>query len=182
MDKRLLLSSFLIVLFTAYVVVQHDNVAVPVYNSGKNPIYSPVVSPGNSNTSPVVPPGAPSSSPNVSASPPPIIVINPPSPPPIAVPSQKYKDGQYTGSVQDAYYGSVQVEATIQSGIITAVDFLQYPNTHRTSVMINSQAMPLLQSEAIQAQSAKVDIVSGATFTSQAYQASLADALSQAMG
>jgi len=83
--------------------------------------------------------------------------------------------------VQDAYYGNVQVGATVQGGKITAVDFLQAPNTHQTSVIINSQAMPILQTEAIQAQSANVNIVSGATFTSQAYQASLADALAQAI-
>ncbi len=69
----------------------------------------------------------------------------------------------------------------MQGGAISTVEFLQYPNTHQTSVLINSQALPILQSEAIQAQSANVNIVSGATFTSQAYQASLANALSQAV-
>lgn len=93
--------------------------------------------------------------------------------------SGAYKDGTYTGSIADAYYGNVQVSATVSGGKITAVKFLQYPDTHSTSVMINQQAMPYLQQEAIQAQNANVQIISGATFTSQAFQESLASALSQ---
>jgi uncharacterized protein with FMN-binding domain len=91
-----------------------------------------------------------------------------------------YKDGSYTGSVGDAYYGNVQVRATISGGKITDVTFLQYPNTHSTSVYINQQAMPYLQQEAIKAQSANVNIISGATYTSQAFIQSLSSALSQA--
>ena len=91
-----------------------------------------------------------------------------------------YKDGTYTGSVADAYYGNVQVQVMVQGGKIADVQFLQYPNTHSTSVMINSQAMPYLKSEALQVQSANVNIVSGATETSLAFQQSLADALTQA--
>lgn len=91
-----------------------------------------------------------------------------------------YKDGSYTGSVADAYYGNVQVKVTISGGKMTDVQFLQYPNTHQTSVIINKQAMPYLQQEAIQAQSSNVQIISGATFTSQAFQQSLQSALSQA--
>ncbi len=92
----------------------------------------------------------------------------------------QYKDGSYTGTVADAYYGSVQVQASISGGKITDVTFLQYPNTHSESVYINQQAMPYLKQEAIKAQNANVDIVSGATFTSQAFIQSLTSALSQA--
>jgi len=91
-----------------------------------------------------------------------------------------YRNGTYTGSAEDAYYGNVQVAATITGGKITDVNFLQYPDTHPDSVMINQQAMPWLKQEAIQKQSANVDIISGATFTSQAFTQSLANALSQA--
>jgi uncharacterized protein with FMN-binding domain len=90
------------------------------------------------------------------------------------------KDGNYTGNVADAYYGNVQVSATISSGKITDIKFLQYPDTHQTSVVINQQAMPYLIQEALQAQSSNVQIISGATFTSQAFQQSLKAALSQA--
>lgn len=95
--------------------------------------------------------------------------------------SAKYKDGTYTGSVADAFYGNVQVQVTVKGGKITTVQFLQYPNTHANSVAINQQAMPYLQQEAIQAQSANVDGVSGATDTSIAFRQSLSAALSQAM-
>lgn len=91
-----------------------------------------------------------------------------------------YKDGVYTGSVADAYYGLVQVQATIKNGLITNVAFLSYPNDRSTSVYINSQAMPMLTQEAIQAQSANVDIISGASATSGAFQQSLASALALA--
>ncbi len=91
-----------------------------------------------------------------------------------------YKDGSYTGSVADAQWGNIQVKAIIQNGKITDVQFLQYPNERNRSVMINNYADPQLTSEAIQAQSANVDIVSGATDTSEAFSQSLSAALSQA--
>jgi uncharacterized protein with FMN-binding domain len=94
--------------------------------------------------------------------------------------SAQYKDGTFKGSVEDAYYGNVQVSAVISGGKITNVKFLQYPNSHSTSVAINQQAMPYLQQETIQSQSANVQIISGATFTSQAFIQSLTNALSQA--
>jgi uncharacterized protein with FMN-binding domain len=90
------------------------------------------------------------------------------------------KDGSYTGSVADAQWGYIQVKAVIQNGKITDVQFLQYPNERDRSVMINSYADPQLTSEAIQAQSANVDIVTGATDSSEAFIQSLSDALSQA--
>ena len=91
-----------------------------------------------------------------------------------------YKDGTYTGDAADAFYGNIQVSVTIQSGKITDVQFLQYPNDRENSVMINQQAMPLLRQEAIQAQSAHVDGVTGATDSSQAFVQSLSSALSRA--
>lgn len=99
---------------------------------------------------------------------------------PTAQPTGKYKNGTYTGSVADAFYGNIQVQVTISGGQITDVAFLQYPNDRRTSQMINSQAMPMLKQEAIQAQSAQVSGVSGATATSQAFIESLGSVLSQA--
>lgn len=94
--------------------------------------------------------------------------------------SPTYKDGQYTGDTANAYYGYIQVKAIIQNGKITDVQFLQYPNDRDTSVRINSQAMSYLKQEAIQAQTAHVDIISGATDSSQAFVESLASALSKA--
>jgi uncharacterized protein with FMN-binding domain len=85
----------------------------------------------------------------------------------------QYKDGTYTGPTVNAFYGYVQVEADVQNGQLTDVKFLQYPSDRRTSQRINNVAMPWLTSEAIQAQSANVDIVSGATLTSEAFARSL---------
>lgn len=92
-----------------------------------------------------------------------------------------YRDGTYTGDVADAFYGYVQVQVTVSGGKITDVQFLDYPQDRRTSVEINSQATPYLRQEAIQAQSANVNIVSGATQTSRAFIESLGSALSKAI-
>lgn len=92
----------------------------------------------------------------------------------------QYKDGTYTGSSVNVFYGNVQVAVKITGGVIKNVSFLQYPNSHSTSVMINQQAMPYLIQEAIQAQNAHVQIISGATFTSEGFQQSLQSALAKA--
>jgi len=96
------------------------------------------------------------------------------------VPGVSYKDGRYTGVAADAFYGFIQVAATVRHGQIINVEFLQYPNDRDTSVQINTQAMPFLKQEAIQAQSANVDIISGATDSSEAFIKSLASALNTA--
>ncbi len=94
--------------------------------------------------------------------------------------ASQYKDGTFTGTVADAFYGNVQIQVVVTGGKIAQVNFLQYPNDQRTSEFINQQAMPILQSEAIAAQSEKVSGVSGASATSQAFEQSLANALKQA--
>jgi uncharacterized protein with FMN-binding domain len=91
-----------------------------------------------------------------------------------------YKDGTYTGSVANAYYGNVQVQAVISGNKLTDVQFLQYPNDNPNSQYINQQATPYLKQEALQAQSAQVNGITGATLTSQAFTQSLSSALSQA--
>lgn len=91
-----------------------------------------------------------------------------------------YKDGSYTGSQADAQWGFIQVKAIIKNGKITDVQFLQYPNERNRSIQINNNADPQLTSEAIQAQSANVDVITGATDTSDAFIQSLSDALTQA--
>lgn len=96
------------------------------------------------------------------------------------VPSSGYKDGTYTGDAADAFYGMIQVQATIANGKITNIQFLQYPNDRGTSIEINQQADPVLAQEAIQTQNANVDIVSGATDSSQAFVQSLQSALDKA--
>lgn len=94
--------------------------------------------------------------------------------------SGAYKNGSYTGSQASAVYGTVQVKAIIQNGMLTDVQFVSQPSDRRQSQYINAQATPILRQEAIQAQSANVQAVSGATLTSQAFVQSLQSALSQA--
>ncbi len=78
-------------------------------------------------------------------------------------------------------YGIVQVQAIFApDGTITSVSTLQVPNEDRESVSINNQAVPILNSEVLTVQSANVDTVSGATYTSNDYQRSLQSAIDTA--
>lgn len=91
-----------------------------------------------------------------------------------------YVDGAFTGPAVNAYYGIVQIQAVVQGGRVARLKVLQYPSDRQTSIAINRQALPILRDEVITAQSAQVDIVSGATLTSQAFIRSLDGALRQA--
>ena len=84
-----------------------------------------------------------------------------------------------TGSIVASRYGNTEVQVTISNGKITAVTALELP-THGRSGQISSYVEPILSSEALTAQSARIDIVSGATYTSEAYAQSLQSALDQA--
>jgi uncharacterized protein with FMN-binding domain len=87
------------------------------------------------------------------------------------------KSGSFTGQTYANPYGNVQVQVVISGGKITDVKTIQYPNGHQQSVFINSQALPLLREEVLQAQSAKINIIGGATFTSEGYAQSVQSAL-----
>ena len=87
--------------------------------------------------------------------------------------------GQLTGSTVQTPFGNVQVQVSLQNGRITDVQTLQLPRGGHSS-QVSQYAAPQLRSEVLQAQSAQVDSVSGATYTSQAYQQSLQSALDQA--
>ncbi len=159
--RKLFLSAFVVITFAAYVL----------YERLTRPDSSPVASSAPATTDPAsglfgLPLPANTAVPTLSASGP--------------AAGASYKNGTFQGQPVDAYYGLVQVQVTIQSGNIQSVQFLQYPNDRRTSQQINSIAMPYLQQEAITAQSANVDIISGATLTSQGFQMSLQTALQSA--
>jgi uncharacterized protein with FMN-binding domain len=89
-------------------------------------------------------------------------------------------DGSFLGKAFDAYYGYVQVQANIKSGRLVSVDVVQFPNHTRTSKLINNQALPMLETMVVQAQTTRVNAVSGATLTSDAYLKSLRSAILQA--
>jgi uncharacterized protein with FMN-binding domain len=74
----------------------------------------------------------------------------------------------------------MQVRITVSSGIITRVAIPQYPNSTGTHQQINSYAIPKLAHETMDAQSARIDMVSGATYTSQGYLDSLQSAIDKA--
>lgn len=84
------------------------------------------------------------------------------------------------GSVAETRWGPVQVQLTVKKGTITAVDVLQYPNGNGRDAEINDYALPILVDETIKAQSAQIDMVSGATVTSDGYITSLQSALDKA--
>lgn len=114
--------------------------------------------------------------------------VSPPTLTPTPTPAQQsnssgnLKNGQYTGSTANAFYGMLQVKATISGGKLSDISFLQYPNDRGHTIEVSQMSLPVLRQEAISAQSSQVDVVSGATDTSEAFMQSLGDALSQAGG
>lgn len=86
-----------------------------------------------------------------------------------------------TGSVINTQYGPVQVQITVAAGKVTAATAVQYPNGDPRSQQINAYAVPILQKETVGISStSSVDMVSGATYTSNGYLQSLQSALDQA--
>ena len=83
------------------------------------------------------------------------------------------------GPVVSTRFGDVQVEVVVASGKVTDIVALELP-TGRRSGQISQYASPILRQEALQAQSAQIDLVSGATYTSDAYAQSLQSALDKA--
>ena len=168
--RKFFLSAFVVISFIAYAL--EKKLSIPVTGEDAPTLPAPTA------VSTTVPPIAafPTTAPTAVFTPvAPTATIPPNS-------SSAYKDGTYTGSSVDVNWGYVQVQATIQSGRINSVQVVQYPNERRTSLRINSIAVPELQQEAIQSQSANVDIISGATLTSEGFQESLQTALDQARG
>ncbi|MFD7089658.1 FMN-binding protein [Streptomyces sp. NPDC059892] len=88
--------------------------------------------------------------------------------------------GTFTGDPIDTRYGTVQVAVTLSQGKITAVKVVRAPDQNGRDQQISSYALPRLTQEVIGAQSAHIDAVSGASYTSQGYIQSLQSALDQA--
>ncbi|MES2315428.1 MAG: FMN-binding protein [Patescibacteria group bacterium] len=158
--KKTLLSLALILTFGAYTAFLRSDIT--------SKLHTPIVPVTTPDPSPIT--QTPSPTPTT------------PTPAPTTPPSNtgKFKNGTYTGDSVDAFYGNVQVSAIISGGQLTNVTFLDYPRDRRTSLQKSNQAMPILKSEAISSQSANVNSVSGATYTSEAFTLSLTSALNQA--
>ena len=86
----------------------------------------------------------------------------------------------YTGSVAQTRWGPVQVQVTVSGGTLTGVKVLQQPTGNPRDTQINDYALPILVQDTLDAQSANIDMVSGATVTSDGYVQSLQSALDQA--
>ena len=84
------------------------------------------------------------------------------------------------GASVGTQYGPVQVQLTLRGGRVIRSQAINFPNDSSQSQQINSQAVPILDAEARQAQSARIDTVSGATYTSAGYQQSMQSALDAA--
>ena len=85
-----------------------------------------------------------------------------------------------TGNSVDTRWGPVQVRITVTGGKLASVTAVVYPWSNGRDQEINSAAVPALNKEAIAAGSAKIDMISGATYTSTGYIQSLQSALDQA--
>jgi uncharacterized protein with FMN-binding domain len=85
-----------------------------------------------------------------------------------------------TGAAWPTIYGPVQVRITVTGGKVTAVAATEYPEETPRDSQINAFAIPQLNAEALAAGSAKIDTVSGATYTSGGYVGSLQSALDKA--
>ena len=163
MMKKIILSTFILGSFGFYVLSQSQGVSSSVFNAPQSAVVATVTT-KNSQVASVKKTT-------------PTLAYNPtPAPKKAGL----YNNGTYTGSSENAYYGNVQVQVTIANGMISDVQFLDYPQDRNTSRRINSQAMPILTQEAISVQNANVNRVSGASDTSAAFKQSLTSALIQA--
>lgn len=90
------------------------------------------------------------------------------------------KNGTFDGNSISTRFGTIQVAITVSSGKITNVDFLKVPEDDMRSSQISNDSTPLLESQTISAQSASIDGVSGATYTTRGYIESLQSAIDAA--
>jgi uncharacterized protein with FMN-binding domain len=88
--------------------------------------------------------------------------------------------GTVTGDAADTRFGPVQVRITVENGKLTAATAVEYPTENPRDQEINQYAIPTLNQEAVQAGNADIDMVSGATYTSDGYAESLQSALDKA--
>ncbi|MBP6060845.1 MAG: FMN-binding protein [Candidatus Pacebacteria bacterium] len=185
--KKHVMSLLIVASFVSYALYRNDiSAGVPVTQESLGNLVTGILGSNNqiskvATKAPVVLPKATKSNKPINNNP-----VGPanniPAPAPVVVPKVvgKYKDGTYTGDVVDAYYGDMQVEVVVSGGKITDVNILKSPDGRSTSVRINDKALRILKQETIVAQSAKVDSVSGASYSSPAYIESLTSALAQA--
>ena len=102
------------------------------------------------------------------------------TPTPASTPKASGVSGTYTGASASTIYGPVQVQITLVGGKITNAIALTYPTASFRDQQINQQAIPYLIQETLAAQSANIQGVGGASYTSQGWYTSLVSALAKA--
>ena len=174
--KKVLITVAIIVVFAAYTIYQHNQ------SANKNTATALGITVNPAPVSDTPPRDTPSTTPTVPVKTPTTPPNHTPTTTPAVPPSSgQFKNDEYTGDVADAFYGKIQVKVVITDGKLADVQFLQYPNERGETTQISNRSLPILKSEAIKAQSATVDVVSGATQTSEGFMNTLKSALSQAM-
>lgn len=96
-----------------------------------------------------------------------------------AVTATKTTSGTITGQAVGTRFGPLQLSATVSGGKITNIDAIQYPANDGRSMQISSYAIPILTQQALSAQSANIQGVGGATYTTRGYLQSLQSILDQ---
>jgi uncharacterized protein with FMN-binding domain len=146
------------------------------------PAASPPAGPAPASPAAKAPAASTGSSPAGRASPSPRAVVAPsPKPSPAPQPSRTAATTRtINGVAVDTRYGPVQVQIKVTGRRIVSSDAIVYPTNERRDREINDRAVPQLNDETIQAQSANIDTVSGATYTSDGYRESLQSALDAA--
>ena len=102
------------------------------------------------------------------------------TPAPVSTPKPAGVSGTFTGASANTVYGPVQVQITVTNGKITNATALVYPTGSFRDQQINQQAIPYLIQETLAAQSANIQGVGGASYTSQGWVGSLQSALAKA--
>jgi uncharacterized protein with FMN-binding domain len=88
--------------------------------------------------------------------------------------------GHFTGNDTPYTFGDIQLEVTLSDGKLSSISVVRDSAADPRSQAINSQALPILTREALAAQGVRIDVVSGATFTSNAFARALQSALGRA--
>jgi uncharacterized protein with FMN-binding domain len=94
--------------------------------------------------------------------------------------SGPFRDGAFTGADAPNEYGDVVVEVVVSNGKISDIKALALPSDRERSIQLSAYVAPLLHDEVLTAQNAQIDMVSGATLTSNSYAESVQSALDQA--
>ena len=143
------------------------------------PVTAPVATPTPTDTASATPATTPKATPKATHTAPPASTPTA-TPTPASTPKASGVSGTYTGASASTIYGPVQVQITLVGGKITNAIALTYPTASFRDQQINQQAIPYLIQETLAAQSANIQGVGGASYTSQGWYTSLVSALAKA--